>query len=135
MAELYLKTGRIGDAVNEAQDIIKQNPDNLDARRLLGRIYLRSLGDMRAGAQSENMLQLAIQQYQEIVKRDPKSLEDHLLLGRLYRLNNDIVNSEKEFLTAVQLQPDSKETVSMLSYLYNEEGDYRSGSEHTAESS
>ncbi len=124
LAELYLKTGRIGDAVNEAQDIIKQNPGNLDARRLLGRIYLRSLGDMRAGAQSQDVLQLAIQQYQEIVKQDPKSLEDHLLLGRLYRLNNDMVNSEKEFRTAVQLQPDSEEAVSTLSYLYNEEGDY-----------
>jgi tetratricopeptide (TPR) repeat protein len=124
LAELYLKTGRIRDAVTEAQDIIKQNPDNLDARRLLGRIYLRSLGDMRAGAQSQNMLQLAIDQYQEIVKRDPKSLEDHLLLGRLYRLNNDMVNSELEFRTAVQLQPDSEEAVSTLSYLYNEEGNY-----------
>jgi tetratricopeptide (TPR) repeat protein len=124
LAELYLKTGRIGDAVNEAQDIIKQNPGNLDARRLLGRIYLRSLGDMRAGAQSQDVLQLAIQQYQEIVKQDPKSLEDHLLLGRLYRLNNDMANSEKEFRTAVQLQPDSEEAVSTLSYLYNEEGDY-----------
>jgi tetratricopeptide (TPR) repeat protein len=124
LAELYLKTGRIGDAVNEAQDIIKQNPDNLEARRLLGRIYLRSLGDMRSGAQSQNMLQLAIEQYQEIIKRDPKSLEDHLLLGRLYRLNNDMVKSEQEFRTAVQLQPDSEEAVSTLSYLYNEEGNY-----------
>jgi tetratricopeptide (TPR) repeat protein len=124
LAELYLKTGRIRDAVTEAQEIIKQNPNNLDARRLLGRIYLRSLGDMRAGAQSQNMLQLAIEQYQEIVKQDPKSLEDHLLLGRLYRLNNDMVNSEQEFRTAVQLQPDSEEAVSTLSYLYNEEGNY-----------
>ena len=124
LAELYLKTGRIRDAVIEAQDIIKQNPGNLEARRLLGRIYLRSLGDMRAGAQSQNMLQLAIEQYQEIVKQDPKSVEDHLLLGRLYRLNNDTTSSEQEFRTAVQLHPDSEEAVSTLSYLYNEEGNF-----------
>ena len=43
LAELYAKTGRIRDAVVEAQDIIKRNPNNLEARRLLGRIYLRSL--------------------------------------------------------------------------------------------
>jgi tetratricopeptide (TPR) repeat protein len=124
LAELYLKTGRIRDAVNEAQSIIQQNPGNLDARRLLGRIYLRSLGDMRSGAQSQNMLQLAIEQYQEIVKQDPNSLEDHLLLGRLYRLSNDMVNAEQEFRTAVKLQPNSEEAASTLSYLYNEEGDY-----------
>ena len=49
LAELYAKTGRIRDAVVEAQDIIKRDPNNLEARRLLGRIYLRSLGDMQAG--------------------------------------------------------------------------------------
>src|ERR1017187_7702499 len=53
LAELYAKTGRIRDAVVEAQDIIKRNPNNLEARRLLGRIYLRSLGDMQAGSGSE----------------------------------------------------------------------------------
>ena len=79
---------------------------------------------MRTGAQSQSMLQLAIEQYQEIVKQDPKSLEDHLLLGRLYRLNNDMVSAEQEFRTSVELQPNSEEAVSTLSYLYNEEGDY-----------
>lgn len=123
LAELYLKTGRIRDAVTEAQDILKRYPDNMDARRLLGRIYLRSLGDTRSGAQSQDMLRLAIEQYQEIIKRDPKSLEDHLLLGRLYRLNNEMGKAEAEFRTAVKLQPDSEEAVSTLSYLYNEQGD------------
>ncbi len=49
LAELYAKTGRIRDAVLEAQDILKRDGSNLEARRLLGRIYLRSLGDMQAG--------------------------------------------------------------------------------------
>ncbi len=124
LAELYLKTGRIRDAVSEAQDILKRDPNNLDARRLLGRIYLRSLGDTRNGAQSQNMLLLAIEQYQEIVKRDPKALEDRLLLGRLYRLNNEMLKAEEEFRTAVKLQPDSEEAISTLAYLYNEEGDF-----------
>lgn len=123
LAELYAKTGRIRDAVMEAQDILKRDPNNMDARRLLGRIYLRSLGDMQAGTQSQNMLKLAIEQYEQIVKLDPKSVEDHLLLGRLYRLNNDLQKAESEFRTAVNLQPNSEEAVSTLSYLYNEEGD------------
>jgi len=48
LAELYAKTGRIRDAVVEAQDIIKRDPNNLEARKLLGRIYLRGLGDLKA---------------------------------------------------------------------------------------
>ena len=36
LAELYAKTGRIRDAVLEAQDILKRDGNNLEARRLLG---------------------------------------------------------------------------------------------------
>jgi tetratricopeptide (TPR) repeat protein len=123
LAELYARTGRIKDAVLEAQDILKRDGNNLEAHRLLGRIYLRSLGDMQSGTQSEEILKLAIEQYQEIVRLDPKSIEDRLLLGRLYRLNNDLVKAENEFKTAVQISPTSEEAVTALSILYNEEGD------------
>lgn len=47
IAELYFKTGRIRDAVMESQEVIKRDPSNLEARKLLGRIYLRSLGIRR----------------------------------------------------------------------------------------
>jgi len=123
LAELYAKTGRIRDAVVEAQDIIKRNPNNLEARRLLGRIYLRSLGDMQAGSGSESVLKLAIEQYEQIVRLQPDSMDDHLLLGRLYRLNNDLQKAENEFKTAVKLQPNSEEAVTTLAYLYNDLGD------------
>jgi tetratricopeptide (TPR) repeat protein len=123
LAELYAKTGRIRDAVTEAQDIIKRDPNNLEARKLLGRIYLRGLGDLQNGAQSQEVLKRAIEQYQEIARLDPKSVDNHILLGRLYRLNNDLVKAENEFKTAVQLQPGSEEAVTMLAYLYNDEGD------------
>src|SRR6266436_1201646 len=114
LAELYARTGRIRDAVVEAQDIITRNPNNLEARRLLGRIYLRSLGDMQAGSGSESVLKLAIEQYEQIVRLQPDSMDDHLLLGRLYRLNNDLQKAESEFKTAVKLQPDSEEAVTTL---------------------
>ena len=123
LAELYAKTGRIRDAVLEAQDILKRDGNNLEARRLLGQIYLRSLGDMQSGNGSQEILKLAIEQYEQIVKLDPKSVEDHLLLGRLYRQNNELLKAENEFKEAVKIQPDSEEAVTMLAYLYNEEGD------------
>ena len=123
LAELYAKTGRIRDAVLEAQDILKKDPNNLEAHKLLGRIYLRSLGDVQSGSGSDSVLKLAIEQYQEIIKIEPDNVDDHLLLGRLYRLNNDLRKAESEFKTAVKLQPDSEEAVTTLAYLYNEEGD------------
>src|SRR5260221_10732186 len=119
LAELYAKTGRIRDAVVEAQDIIKRNPNNLEARRLLGRIYLRSLGDMQAGSGSESVLKLAIDQYEQIIRLQPDSMDDHLLLGRLYRLNNDLQKAEGEFKTVAKLQPDSEEAGTGRVYLIN----------------
>jgi len=123
LAELYARTGRIRDAVLEAQDILKRDPNNLEAHRLLGRIYLRSLGDIQSGNGSQNVLKLAVEQYEQIVKVDPESVDDHLLLGRLYRLQNELQKAESEFKTAVKLDPNSEEAVTTLAYLYNEEGD------------
>jgi tetratricopeptide (TPR) repeat protein len=123
LAELYVKTGRIADAVKEAQDIIKHDPKNLEAHKLLGRIYLRSLGDMPGGSGSDNILKLAIDQYETITKLDPDSVDDHLLLGRLYRLNNDLQKGEGELKTAIKLDPSSEEAVTTLAMLYTDEGD------------
>src|SRR6266436_3443859 len=56
LAEMYWKAQRIHDAVAEAQEILKRDPNNVQSRRLLGRIYLRSLGDVSAtNAQSETV--------------------------------------------------------------------------------
>src|SRR5579863_3613855 len=123
LAELYAKTGRIRDAVVQAQDILKHDPNNLEAHKLLGRIYLKSLGDLQSGSGSENVLALAIEQYQEIIKLEPDNVDDHLLLGRLYRLNHDLEKAEAEFKVAVKLEPDNEEAVTTLAYLFNEEGD------------
>ncbi len=123
LAELYAKTGRIRDAVLEAQDILKREPNNLDARKLLGRIYLRSLGDMQTGTQSQEMLRLAIGQFEQIVQLEPKSVDDRLLLGRLYITNKDLLKAEQIFKSALEIDPNSEEAVTNLAYLYNEEGD------------
>ncbi|HEY2497060.1 MAG TPA: tetratricopeptide repeat protein [Candidatus Angelobacter sp.] len=122
LAELYAKTGRIRDAVLEAQDIIKRDPNNLEAHKLLGRIYLRSLGDLQPGTQSHEVLTLAIEQYEAMAKIDPKNADNHLLLGRLYFLNKDPIKAESEFKTAVSLDPNSEEAITNLAYLYNDEG-------------
>lgn len=123
LAELYARTGRIRDAVSEAQDILKRDPQNLEAHRLLGHIYLRSLGDMQGGSGSDNVLKLAIEQYEEIVKLDPKSVDDHVMLGRLYHANNQLKKGQEEEKLAISLAPDSEEAVATLAMFYSEEGD------------
>ena len=123
LAELYARTGRIRDAVLEAQDILKRDPNNLQAHRLLGRIYLRSLGDMQSGTQSREVVKLAIEQYESLARIEPKNGDNHLLLGRLYILNKDYRKAEAEFKTAINLDPAAEEAITSLALLYNEEGD------------
>jgi tetratricopeptide (TPR) repeat protein len=123
LAELYAKTGRIRDAILEAQEIIKRDPDNLEAHKLLGRIYLRSLGDLQPGTQSREVLTLAIEQYEAMARIEPKNADNHLLLGRLYFLNKDLIKAENELKTAISLDANSEEAITNLAYLYNEEGD------------
>ncbi|MGH9556483.1 MAG: tetratricopeptide repeat protein [Terriglobales bacterium] len=123
LAELYAKTGRIRDAVLEAQEILKRDPKNLEARKLLGRIYLRSLGDTQSGVQSQEMLRLALEQLEEIVRLEPQNFENHLLLGRLYILNREMPKAESAFRAAINVSPSSEEALTSLAYLYNEQAE------------
>lgn len=132
LAELYARSGRIRDAVSEAQEILQRDPNNLEAHRLLGHIYLRSLGDMQGGNGSENVLKLAIEQYQDIVKLDPSSADDHIMLGRLYHADSDVKKAEEEEKAAVKLAPNDEEAVTSLAMLYNEEGDSAKAAETLA---
>src|SRR5262249_15574849 len=71
LAEMYWKAQRINDAVTEAKEILKRNPDDLNSRRLLGRIYLRSLGDFNSGNPQSETVGRALEQYREIHRLDP----------------------------------------------------------------
>jgi tetratricopeptide (TPR) repeat protein len=116
LAELYSRTGRIRDAVLEAQQIIHREPNNLEAHKLLGRIYLRSLRD----TQSQEVFKLAIEQYEAIVRIEPGNPENYVLLGSLYE-SSDPQKAEKAFQQALKLEPASEEAVINLADLYNGE--------------
>ncbi|MBA0084452.1 MAG: tetratricopeptide repeat protein, partial [Acidobacteria bacterium Pan2503] len=66
LAEMYWKAQRTREAENEAKDILKRDPTDVPSRRLLGRIYLRSLGDVNAGSGQSETANKAIEQFREI---------------------------------------------------------------------
>src|SRR6266446_3161942 len=127
LAELYVKTGRIRDAVLEAQDIIKRDPSNLEAHKLLGRIYLRSLGDLpRNGSNgSDNVLKLAIDQYEQIVKIDPNSEEAITTLSLLYSDEGDTARA-LQVLSAVPDAGRSAKLYAALGATYEQRKEYTS---------
>ncbi len=122
LADLYFKIGRIREAVTSAQDQVAKNPDDLDAHELLGKVYLRSLGDMQ-NAQSGQMLQLAIGEYEKLAQLKPDDVETHLLLGQLYGLNHDSTKAEAQFKAAQKIDSNSEEVALNMARLYTEEGE------------
>ena len=124
LADLYFKLGRIGEAVTAAQQQVTKNPDDLQAHELLGKVYLRSLGDMQT-QQSGEMLRLAIAEYEKLAQLKPNDVETHLLLGQLYALNHDSAKAETQFKAAQRIDGNSEEVVLNIARLYTEQGDFR----------
>jgi len=125
LTDLYIQTNRLRDAVAQAEDLLKQNPDNLDARRMLGRIYTRMAGDSQAGKVNEDYLKLAIEQYQKVTAKDAQDAESWVVLGRLYRFENDSVDAEKAYNEAIQADPGNEDALTGLALLYSDLGDTR----------
>ncbi len=127
LADLYFRVGRVHDAEVTAHALLKSSPDDIDAHKLLGRIYLRQLGEGENGeasaSSSSNVLDQAIAEFEKIVALQPKSVEDHMVLGQLYTVKHLPEKAEAEFKTAQAIEPESEEVVLNLARLYAESGD------------
>ena len=122
LAEMYWKAQRTHEAVTEAQEILKRNPDDVQSRRLLGRIYLRSLGDISSGNGQSETVSRAIEQYREIHRLDPTDAESALWLARLYRLKNEHDKAEEVLRSVLKNDPENEAAVEQLTQLLMDEG-------------
>ena len=122
LAEMYWKAQRTHEAITEAQEILKRDPDDVQSRRLLGRIYLRSLGELSAGTSQSDNVNKAIEQYREIYRLDPTDTESALWLARLYRLKNEHDKAEKVLRTILKNDPENELSVEQLTQLLMDEG-------------
>lgn len=123
IAMLYFRLGRIREAVSAAQDQVKRHPEDVEAHKLLGRVYLRSLDDRSAqGTQTQETLGAAIKEYETISRLQPNDLETHLLLGQLYGLTHDSGKAEAQFQAAQKIDPNSEDVVLRMAQMYSEQG-------------
>ena len=127
LAELYFRSGRSREAESTARELLKSSPNDIEAHKLLGRIYLRQLGDgsnaPSSASPSGNVLDQAIGEFEKIVALQPKSVEDRMVLGQLYSVRHDAKKAEEQFKTAQAIEPESEEVVLNLARLYAESGD------------
>ena len=125
LADLYFHAGRAREAESTARQLLKSAPNDIDAHKLLGRIYLRELseGENAPATPAGNVIDKAIAEFETIVALQPKSVEDRMVLGQLYTVKHDPKKAEEQFKTAESIEPDSEDVVLNLARLYSESGD------------
>ena len=68
LADLYFTVGRVHEAESTARALLKNQPENVDAHQLLGRIYLRALSEGQnapsSSSSSGNVLDQAITEFE-----------------------------------------------------------------------
>ena len=122
LAEIYWKAQRVHDAELEAQSLLKRNPNDAQTRRLLGHIYLRSLGNAGETTGQSETVTRAIEQFREVVRLDPSDTESALWLARLYRLQNKHDNAEEVLRGILKNDAENEAGVEQLTQLLLDEG-------------
>lgn len=121
LAEMYWESLRVHEAISEAQELLKRDPNDVPTRRLLGRIYLRSMGTQTGSSQSDTA-DLAIEQFREVYRLDPTDSESALWLARLYRLRNEHDKAEEVLRSMLKTDPGNEAAVEQLTQLLLDEG-------------
>src|SRR5579863_910531 len=129
LSDLYIQSGRLREAQSDAEEVLKQNPNDLSAHRLLARIFTRLVGDGQQNKIDEAMLRRAIEQYQKITAIDAKDIEAWLMLARLQKVADNSVDSEKAYQKVLAIDPSNEDALTGLAIVYSDLGDNRKAAE------
>jgi tetratricopeptide (TPR) repeat protein len=127
LSDLYIQSGRLREAVLDAQDALKQNPNDLNSRRLLARIYTHLIGDQNQT--DSDMVKKAIEQYQKITEVDPKDIDSWIMLGRLEKALMNSTEAMAAYKKALELDADNEDAMTGLATVYVDLGDNKAAAE------
>jgi tetratricopeptide (TPR) repeat protein len=122
LSDLYIQSGRLREAVTDAEAALKENPDDLSARRILARIYTKLIGDAQANRIDETMVKKAIEQYQKIAEKEPADTESWLMLGRLNTAAHNSPEAINAYKKVLELDQNNEDAMSGLAMVYSELG-------------
>src|SRR5215831_17684958 len=123
LSDFYIQTGRAREAQNDAEEALRQNPNDLNALRLLAKIFTGQISTGPQNRLDEAMLRRAIEQYQKIVALAPKDIDSWVMLGRLQKISQNSVESRKAYEKAIELDPESEDALTGLALVYSDLGD------------
>ena len=126
LTELYIRLNRLQDAITTGEDMLKKDPNNVNARRILGSVYLAMA---KGGRGDDDAVQKALEQYQKITQQDPSDAESWTTLGTLYSATNNNTEAEKSYKAALAADPNNADALGDLARLYMQNGDVKSALE------
>ena len=129
LINLYAGANRLDEAVAVAEEIFATNPDNVEVRRLLGRIYHSYATRGRQGRNPEGrqgtnpeLIQKAVEQFEKLVELEPDNPENHVGLGTLYRTTEELDKAETSIKRALDLDPSQTDAKAALAYVLMQSG-------------
>ncbi|MEQ1885294.1 MAG: tetratricopeptide repeat protein [Bryobacteraceae bacterium] len=127
LSDLYVQSGRLREAQADAEETLKKNPNDLNAHRLLARIFTRLVGD--GGRVDEAMLRRAIDEYQKVTSLAPRDIDALLMLARLHKANDNSVDAQKTYEKVLSIDPANEDALTGLALVYSDLGDNRKAAE------
>src|SRR5580658_1119917 len=129
LSDLYIQSGRLREAVLDAEEALKQNPNDLNARRLLARIYTHLIGDSQTNQIDPDMVKKAIEQYQKITEAAPKDIDSWIMLGRLQKAIMNSTEAMAAYKKALDLDAGNEDAMTGLATVYVDLGDNKAAAE------
>ena len=123
LSDLYIQTGRLRDAVQEAEGVLKTNPNDLTSRRILGRIFSRMIGDPKQKGMNQKMLEQATEQYKKIAELEPGDTDAWLMLGRLHKMAQNSVEAKNAYERVLKTDGENVDALSGLAMVLADVGD------------
>ena len=118
LVQTFIRNGETDKAFEFLNDLIAENPDNLQALGLRGNLYLAS-GDRDA----------AVAAYQQILKADPNNVGARSAMARSLQMTGQLDAAENELLIGLEVNPDNLFLKTRLAQFRELQGEFASAIE------
>ena len=121
LLETMLNNGKIDDATQLTDRLLKENPGDVMARIVRARLLAIK------GNSAE-----AITTLREVIKDAPENAQAHFILGQVLRQSGDLVGAKSELQEALKRNPENPMVLQALAETYRDARDYDTAREYAA---
>lgn len=104
LADLYFRYYRYDEAIEEYQKAIKLDPSKIEIRIRKAKVYAK-----------KGLLHRTIQELKQLKKEYPNYIPIRIQIGLIYYSQNNIIDAELEWESALNIEPFNKEVLKYIS--------------------